>query len=474
MRARCITVLRILCVAFLGTGTALAVPYYAPIDLGTLGATTGNVAQAYAINNNGVVVGRSWNSSGVIRPFAWSAGTMVDLDPINGNPAYDYETIQATCGSGVAYAVNSSGHITGTAKCDYGSHAFLYTGSPSTSIDLYPSPNPTPPIWPPDPSTGYGINDGGQIVGSEGVAQTYAFLYNADGSKVDINALISGATSSTAYAINNAGIVVGNYSTSSSSNVPFLYNGSTVSNLPALSGATGTTPKAINGSGHVSGLVKAADGNWHGFYYDGTAVTQLGDLGSVYSGTMSEVRGMNASNQIVGLSYVGSSGVNDRRAVLFNLNGTVTNLNDWLPAGSGWTLNVASAINDSGWITGWGVVPSGATRAFLFKPALAGDANLDGTVNINDLSKVLTNYDKTGLGWADGDFNGDTTVNISDLSNVLTNYDKSVGASAASAIKAVPEPGALALLAAAVVVALAVCARQKRMLRSNCVASSAP
>ena len=27
---------------------------------------------------------------------------------------------------------------------------------------------------------------------------------------------------------------------------------------------------------------------------------------------------------------------------------------------------------------------------------MPGDANGDGTVNINDLSKVLTNYDKTG------------------------------------------------------------------------------
>ena len=48
-------------------------------------------------------------------------------------------------------------------------------------------------------------------------------------------------------------------------------------------------------------------------------------------------------------------------------------------------------------------------------------------MDINDLSKVLTNYDKTGMTWAQGDFNGDGTVDINDLSNVLTNYDKTVG-----------------------------------------------
>jgi hypothetical protein len=85
-----------------------------------------------------------------------------------------------------------------------------------------------------------------------------------------------------------------------------------------------------------------------------------------------------------------------------------------------------------------------------------GDANGDGTVNIADLSKVLTNYDKTGMQWADGDFNGDNTVNISDLSNVLTNYDKTAGSSAAG-IEAVPEPSTLPLTASGVAGSL-VCA----------------
>ncbi len=46
--------------------------------------------------------------------------------------------------------------------------------------------------------------------------------------------------------------------------------------------------------------------------------------------------------------------------------------------------------------------------------------------------------------WSDGDFNGDGKVDINDLTIVLANYNQTVGASLA----AVPEPGALALLAA--------------------------
>ena len=105
--------------------------------------------------------------------------------------------------------------------------------------------------------------------------------------------------------------------------------------------------------------------------------------------------------------------------------GVMTDLNDLINPASGWVLNNAWAVSNAGYIAGRGTV-GGVTHGFVLS-AMPGDANLDGTVNITDLSKVLTNYDKTGMTWADGDFNGDGTVNISDLSNVLTNYDKTAG-----------------------------------------------
>ena len=83
--------------------------------------------------------------------------------------------------------------------------------------------------------------------------------------------------------------------------------------------------------------------------------------------------------------------------------------------------------------------------SMLLKKSLVGDANFDGKVDINDLSKVLTNYDKTGMIWSDGDFNDDGKVDINDLSAVLTNYDHSLGASAAG-VASVPEPSCAALL----------------------------
>ena len=69
---------------------------------------------------------------------------------------------------------------------------------------------------------------------------------------------------------------------------------------------------------------------------------------------------------------------------------------------------------------------------------LPGDANLDGKVNVQDLSILATNWMKDPAVWAEGNFNDDTVVNVQDLSILATNW---TGGAAA-----VPEPASLALL----------------------------
>ena len=72
-----------------------------------------------------------------------------------------------------------------------------------------------------------------------------------------------------------------------------------------------------------------------------------------------------------------------------------------------------------------------------------GDTNLDGTVNGNDLNTVLSNFNQTGMTWAQGDFNYDGTVNGTDLNTVLSNFNQHL-----SVVGAVPEPSTLLLAVA--------------------------
>ena len=120
------------------------------------------------------------------------------------------------------------------------------------------------------------------------------------------------------------------------------------------------------------------------------------------------------------------------------LGGTIT--------GTTWSAAVPTALPEGTYSIQATATDEAGNTAFATAPLivpLPGDANLDGTVDINDLTIVLTNYGKsTGMSWGSGDFNTDDTVDINDLTIVLTNYGKTTG----TGIKAVPEPSSVVLL----------------------------
>jgi hypothetical protein len=255
---------------------------------------------------------------------------------------------------------------------------------------------------------------------------------------------------------------------------------STVTDLHAALGLPGgSSVVAVNNSGQMVGFMNGSATAEQGanqdvyFYHFGDAsytnLTALG-LKEPFTGGKTGASGSNLINnngQVVGetsVSGVYHAAIWDSTNGLRDLNTLyAADLAAWSTTNGGATvvLNDASGINDKGAIIGTATINGTANQVFVLTPpaVLAGDANLDGTVNIADLSKVLTNYDKTSMVWADGDFNGDGTVNISDLSNVLTNYDKSA---TAAGIRAVPEPSMLALAAAGMAGLLA-CAWRRRV-----------
>ena len=138
---------------------------------------------------------------------------------------------------------------------------------------------------------------------------------------------------------------------------------------------------------------------------------------------------------------------------------------DWLlvftaPAGrqtlAAWTTGTA----DTATVPGWGTLHLSSTPFYVNPTLLPGDANLDGTVDVQDLAILAANYRKqvTG-GWTQGDFNNDGVVDIQDLALLAANYRHSYASGVvpdyagfdAAAIQVlsqagltmVPEPGAL-------------------------------
>jgi len=93
--------------------------------------------------------------------------------------------------------------------------------------------------------------------------------------------------------------------------------------------------------------------------------------------------------------------------------------------------------------------------------ALPGDFDGDGKVDFNDLITLARHYGQSGATWSTGDVNGDGTVGFDDLVALARDYghtlsaaelaqlDPAFGAALESAFSQLPEPGAVAFIAVA-------------------------
>ncbi len=251
-------------------------------------------------------------------------------------------------------------------------------------------------------------------------------------------------------------------------------NGSLAAAYP---GVESSQALAINSSGTVvigasnSASVSCPNDNTAYFLYNMNthAFTSLGSLmlydpiGATTSPGGGHDQAINNAGQVVGQIAVSSGGYD---AAIWQ-NGTVTDLNTKyagiLPAG--FTLNNATAIDNNGDIAGWGTDASGNTnQAFvIINPQLPGDANLDGRVDVNDLTIVLAHFGQTGTAWTEGEFTGSGKVDINDLTIVLAHFGQTAG-SAAGPVAAVPEPSTLVLIGGGAIGLLGLVGRRSAQL----------
>ena len=340
--------------------------------------------------------------------FVWSNGTWSTFnDPSNSALAV------------YAYGLNDSGQVVG----DVGTNYFVW--SQSAGLDVL--------------SYGYGkgchpaINDNGLVVGNSGGGNDFAY---DTVSKTASTWTTSSGDGGWAYGVNNLGQVVG-------SDIPadtgYLWTaaGGTVA-LPGMAAANG-----IDSTGtYVAGWDSTANLNC-AVYNTVTHAVTIVDYGSAPDGSQ-EAWAVNSSGVVVGESSV------DDAFVYIPGSGETHLANAILSGGTAGADYVqAVSINNAGQILVQGDLASAPfdEHTWLLTPAIPGDANGDGRVDINDLTVVLAHYGQTGMAWTQGEFTGDGTVDINDLTIVLAHYGQST-ASAAGAPSAVPEPASLLMLVA--------------------------
>jgi probable HAF family extracellular repeat protein len=194
----------------------------------------------------------------------------------------------------------------------------------------------------------------------------------------------NGGSVSNAYAVNNSGTVVG------FTDVPGQWKNHAFAGGPrndiGTLGGRGSAALGINDKGQVVGVsniatdppAPASTGSYltfepgHAFLYQNG---KMQDLGTLPGFTNSGANGINAKGEIVGsVSNAGYSNIGEGghaaialgHAALFD-NGTITDLNTQIDPLSGWLLQNAIAINDSGQILGVGTI-DGQKHDFLLTP----------------------------------------------------------------------------------------------------------
>ena len=310
---------------------------YAVTDLGILPG--GNSSGANSVAGSGLVAGTSQANAtfGPLHATSWTAvAGLQDLGTLGGSNSFAYSA------SGV--------RVAGQANLASGRyHAFLFDGSLMNDLGTLGGTG----VY--DESDARGVNASGTVVGSSRLPSGYLRAVRWQGGVIqDLGTLVGGSTSnSQARAINDAGQIVGSSNASDGFQHAAMWSGGVITDLGSLGtcGSTGcSVANAVNAGGDAVGSAPVSSSSTHPVLFHAGTVVDLGLLAGYTQGVAS---GINAAGQIVGYnSYQSGEVPGVRHGVLYE-SGVLHDLNDFV-VGSGWQIDTATGIDDSGRIVGTG------------------------------------------------------------------------------------------------------------------------
>lgn len=346
------------------SGALVAVRWDASHVPSNVGMLAGHVnAEAYAINNNGEIVGYSEDANGARHATYWDGvGGMIDM-----------HTAMSASGSSIPWDISDNGLVVGQASINPG----LPKGF----------------VWE--------VGTSGQVAGG-----------------------LSGYMSSRNLAVNNVGVIVGSSfffgdPDDAHRATPDGRGGWDSVQIGPM-GFEFTVAHGISDNGTTVGYTtyNSTTTGWNAVIFEGD--NDVFVIGTLPDLDTSEAYGVNDNGVVVGQAFDGSGMGLDPRAFVY-YQGVLRDLNDLLDANSDFDVLLgATAVNASNDIVGFGRLKDGTLAGFLVEnygdDHCPADFNNDGFFDFFDVQAYLQAFADGDLS---ADFTGDGTLDFFDVQEFL-------------------------------------------------------